>query len=164
LPLRILDGVTRIGYGAALLVLAAMGTAYCYEVGARYFFNAPTRWISDYVAYGLCVTIFLAVPELTRLRAHIAITYFLDSAPPQRARILQTIIAIAGAASCLVAAWISASESLRQFEAGEETIAAIPIPKWWVSVFITYGLLGAGLQFLRQALAPAAPAKMGTAE
>lgn len=150
-PIRALDAITRFGYGLALLVLAAMAVAYCYEVAARYFFNAPTRWISDYVAYGLCATIFLAVPDLTRRRAHVAITFLLDSASPARAALLRRLIALACAAACLAAAWISADENLRQYRAGEETIAALPVAKWYVSVFITYGLLGAGLHFVREA-------------
>jgi hypothetical protein len=37
---------------------------------------------------------------------------------------------------------------------GVETITAVPIPKWWVSVFIPYGLLNSGLYFLRQLAGP----------
>src|SRR5688572_29627981 len=107
LSLRIIDGITRTGHGAALLILAFIAVAFCYEVGARYFFNAPTRWISDYSAYGLCMTVFLTVPEITRKHAHVAITFLVDGMSPARARTMRRLIALAAAAACLFAAWIS---------------------------------------------------------
>jgi C4-dicarboxylate transporter, DctQ subunit len=157
LPLRIVDGITRAGYGVALLILAFIALAFCYEVGARYFFNAPTRWISDYAAYGLCMTVFLTVPEITRARAHVAITFLIDGMSRSRARTMRQLIALAAAVACLFAAWISADENVRQFQTAEETVATIPIPRWWISIFITYGFLGAGIHFLRQVFWPAPP-------
>jgi C4-dicarboxylate transporter, DctQ subunit len=74
-----------------------------------------------------------------------------------RARTMRRLIALAAAAACLFAAWISADENIRQFEAREETVATIPIPRWWISSFITYGFLGAGIHFLRQVFSPAPP-------
>jgi hypothetical protein len=41
---------------------------------------------------------------------------------------------------------------------GVETITAVPIQKWWVSVFIPYGLLNSGVYFLRQLFVPVAAA------
>lgn len=49
----------------------------------------------------------------------------------------------------MLATWISANETLRQFNQGITTISAYPIPKWWVSIFIPYGMLSAALYFLR---------------
>jgi C4-dicarboxylate transporter, DctQ subunit len=157
LLLRMVDGITRAGYGAALLILAFMALAFCYEVGSRYFFSAPTRWISDYAAYGLCVTVFLTVPEISRARAHVAITFLVDGLSARRARTLRRLIALVATVACLFAAWISADENIRQFAAGEETVATIPIPRWWISIFITYGFLGAGIHFLRQVFSPDPP-------
>lgn len=163
LAARAIDGTTRAGYMLALAILALVAIITCYEVAARYFFGAPTRWVNDYVAYALCLIIFLAVPELTRTRAHIAISFLVDGAPPRRARIMRVVIAMLGTLACLAAAWISAEENWRQYVQGEETIATIPIPKWWISIFITYGMLGAGIQFGRQTLdPPAAPPSFGT--
>jgi TRAP-type C4-dicarboxylate transport system permease small subunit len=30
------------------------------------------------------------------------------------------------------------------------TLSALPIPKWWVSIVIPYGMLSSALHFLRQ--------------
>ena len=130
--------------------MAAIAFSFCYEVAARYFFAAPTSWANAFVSYLLCAAIFLAVPELTRRRAHVAINLLLDRLSPQRAAMLNRVIRAAGAAACLLAAWITGNATLDQFNLGIDTISAYPIPKWWVSIFIPYGMLSSGLYFLRQ--------------
>ena len=47
-------------------------------------------------------------------------------------------------------AWISLHENMRQFDRGIMTLAMNPIPVWWVSSFMTYGLALAAFHMLRQ--------------
>jgi TRAP-type C4-dicarboxylate transport system permease small subunit len=143
------DALTSASFAASAAVLAGIAFSFCYEVAARYFFAAPTSWANALVSYLLCAAIFLAVPELTRRRAHVAITLLLDRAPPGRARMLNRLVRTAGAAACFLATWISANATLDQFNLGITTISAWPIPKWWVSIFIPYGMLSSGIYFLR---------------
>jgi TRAP-type C4-dicarboxylate transport system permease small subunit len=142
--------VTIAGFRAAAALLGLIAVSFCYEVALRYLFNAPTSWANALVSYLLCAAIFLAVPELTRRRAHVAINLLVDRARPGVARALQRLILGAAAAACLFASWFSAAETASQYEQGITTISAYPVPKWWVSIWIPYGLLGAGLHFLRQ--------------
>ena len=53
-------------------------------------------------------------------------------------------------AACLIATWITGSETWRQYSQEVWTLSALPIPKWWVSILIPYGLLSSALHFLRQ--------------
>jgi TRAP-type C4-dicarboxylate transport system permease small subunit len=46
--------------------------------------------------------------------------------------------------------WITGSETWRQYAQGVWTLSALPIPKWWVSILIPYGMLSSALHFLRQ--------------
>lgn len=156
------DTVTVAGFAGAAILLACIGASFWYEVVARYFFGAPTSWANALVSYVLCAAIFLAVPELTRRQAHVAINLLIDRASPRVARRLQVLIRILAAAACLLATWISANETWSQFAQGITTISAYPVPKWWVSIFIPYGMLGAGLHFIRQ-LAGDAPATASSA-
>ena len=96
---------------------------------------------------------FSAVPELTRRRAHVAINLLIDRLSASSALVLDRVIRAAGAAACLLATWISANATLEQINLGIETISAYPIPKWWVSIFIPYGMLSSGLYFFRELLA-----------
>ncbi len=143
------DAVTRASFSAAAAVLAAIAISFCYEVAARYFFSAPTSWANAFVSYLLCAAIFLAVPELTRRRAHVAINLLVDRVSPHWAHQLNRLIRVAGAFACLLATWISANATLDQITLGVDTISAYPIPKWMVSIFIPYGMLSSGLYFLR---------------
>jgi TRAP-type C4-dicarboxylate transport system permease small subunit len=144
------DALTSASFAAAAAALGGIAFSFCYEVAARYFFDAPTSWANAFVAYMLCAAIFLAVPELTRRRAHVSITLLLDRLRGGRAVALNRIIRVTGAAACLLAAWFTGNATLDQFYLGIDTISAYPIPKWWVSIFIPYGMLSSGLYFLRQ--------------
>jgi TRAP-type C4-dicarboxylate transport system permease small subunit len=146
------DAITSASFAGAAAVLGAIAFSFCYEVTARYFFAAPTSWANSFVSYLLCVAIFLAVPELTRRRAHVAINLLLDRLSPKRATLLNRVIRAASAAACLLATWITANATLDQIYLGITTISTYPIPKWWVSIFIPYGMLSAGLYFLRDLL------------
>jgi TRAP-type C4-dicarboxylate transport system permease small subunit len=148
------DGITRAGYQLAALIVILIACSYCYEVGARYFFNAPTSWANTLVSYLLCAVIFLAMPEQTRRRAHIAITALVDRADPTRRRLWRMSIAAISAATCVAVFWISAAETWTQFRDGVLTVAAYEVPKWWISIFIAYGLLNSALYFLREMFSP----------
>jgi len=152
--LRLHDAITCGGYQLAALVVILIAGSYCYEVAARYFFNSPTDWANAVVAYLLCAVIFLAMPEQTRRRAHIAITIFVDRADPAWRHLWRALLATISAATCFAVFWISASETWTQFRNGVLTVATYEIPKWWISIFIAYGLLSSALYFLREAFDP----------
>ena len=128
---------------------------------SRYFLAAPTEWASPLVSYALSAMIFLAMPELTRRAAHIAINTVLDAFSPRRAAIARALIRIVAALACLLAAWFSGSETLDQFNQNIWTNPPFAAPTWVLSIFIPHGMLSSGIYFLRQ-LVSGAPA--GTAE
>lgn len=146
---RIQDGITRLGFIGGVLALGAIVYCYLYEVAARYFFSSPTTWATDLVSYLLCIAVFLTLPQITKDRAHIAVTILVDGASPRVADLLHSLMCATGFAACLFTAWISALENYRQFNREITTLAIHPIPEWWVSVFITYGMAGAAFYFLR---------------
>src|SRR6188768_2960733 len=109
------DAITWASFAGAAAVLGVIAFSFCYEVTARYFFAAPTSWANAFVSYLLCAAIFLAVPELTRRRAHVAINLLLDRLSPKSAIVLNRSIRAASAAACLLASWITANATLDQF-------------------------------------------------
>ena len=148
------DAITRSGHKLAALIVILIAVAFCYEVGARYFFNAPTSWANALVSYLLCPLIFLAMPEQTRRHAHIAITVLVDRTEKKWRRLWRILISAIAAATCLAVFWISANETWTQFRDGVLTVATFEIPKWWLSIFIAYGLLSSALYFLRELIDP----------
>ncbi len=132
--------------GAALLLAVAL---YAFEVVARYLFDAPTTWSGEVVQYALAILIFCALPDVTRRSAHVAIDIVPESLPKNARETLARINALVAGLATMLAAWIVAGESLRQFEKGLMTNAANPIPRWWITAFIALGLASAALHFLR---------------
>jgi len=145
---RALDAVTIAGGWVGVLGLAAIVVIFCYEVVSRYVFDTPTRWASDFVSYVLCASIFLCMPEVTRANGHVAVTVLIDRLGDRRRRVAQIAAYSVAFAVCLFAAYLSGLENLRQFSRDITTLTVIPVPKWSISVFITYGLAVSSLQFL----------------
>ena len=144
------DALTQATFAAAALCTVAIAVCYCYEVVARYFFNAPTEWATPFVTYGLCAMIFLAVPQLTRGAEHVSITLLVDRAQGATAHVLRRAILVAAAAACFLAAWFCADASFAQYRMGILTHPPYAIEKWILSALIPYGLLSSAAYFLRQ--------------
>jgi TRAP-type C4-dicarboxylate transport system permease small subunit len=147
---RFHDMLTAIGFAGGAACVGLIIAAFWYEVVARYFFNAPTMWSHEVASYLLCPLVFLSVPAMTQRGSHISISFLIDSTAPRYREPIANAILLGAGLICLFAAWITGAETWRQYLRGVETIAAIPIPKWWVSIFIPYGLLSSGVHFLRQ--------------
>lgn len=153
-PRTLLDRLTQ---GSALLAAAALAVivlAYSTEIAARYLFNAPTEWAHDLVSYLLAAVVFLAAPDLARVRGHVAISFLVEGLKGRARGLAQRALAALAAAATAAAGAIVAGEALRQLERGIVTIAVHPIPKWWITGVIAYGLLLMALQFLRHAARP----------
>ncbi|WP_432470483.1 TRAP transporter small permease [Amphritea sp. HPY] len=146
---RLQDLITKVGFYGGVLGLCVITSSYVFEVVARYMFDSPTTWANDLVSYLLCISVFLALPEVTRSRGHIAVTILVDIAPKKMTVLLQTLINLFGFIACVITAWICADETYRQMIKGITTLANDPIPQWWISIFIAYGLLWSSLYFLR---------------
>lgn len=149
------DWLTKAAAFLAAIGLICIVAFYVYEVVTRYMFNAPTAWVSDFVSYFLCASVFLALPKVTKDKGHVAVTILVDIMPARLKGYFHTAINLIGFACLGFAAIISLQENLRQYSRNIETLAIIPIPQWWVSVFITFGLALSSLYMLRNAPASA---------
>jgi len=144
------DAATNAAAAFSAIGLLLIVSFYVYEVFTRYVFNSPTAWVSDFVSYGLCAVVFLALPKVTADKGHVAVTVLVDQLPERAKERVQSVICGAGVLCLGFASFISAQENLRQYTKDIETLAIIPIPQWWVSSFITFGLFMSALHMLRQ--------------
>ncbi len=145
---RIHDCVSDAGYIVSMLGLGSMTAIYCYEVLTRYFLGVATDWANDTFSNLLCVTIFSMLPHVTRIGQHVSITIVTEIAPSLRPP-LHVFSYFLGFVMCLFAAWMSYEENVRQIVQQVVMEQNHPIPKWWMSVWITFGFVGAALYFLR---------------
>lgn len=146
------DFITKIAGILGGISLALIVISYVYEVVTRYIFSSPTAWVSDFVSYALCASIFLALPMVTKDKGHVAVTILMDLMPAKIADIVYRLINVVGFLYLGFSAWISLHENIRQFSKGIDTLARIPVPQWWISSFITFGLGMSALYMLRHAL------------
>ncbi|WP_417683758.1 TRAP transporter small permease [Roseibium sp.] len=147
---RVHDATTDVGFKMAQFCLFVIVFSYGYETIARYFFSSPTWWSNEIVAYALCIGTFLAFPQVTRRKGHITITFVNDYLPPKAVVPMRVALALVSAIVCLLVAWICLKANIQQYVKGELLVRVKPIPKVWLSVFLTYGFLSSGLYFLRQ--------------
>lgn len=144
---RGVDLASDVGLWCAMAALALIVVAYNYEVITRYVFDTPTRWSAELVSYLLLFACFLAMPRLTRDGGHVAVTVLLEALGDRKQVWANRLIACLGAGICIALTWIAAEETLRQFERGVRMMAAIPIPKALVSVWIVWGMGLSAIQF-----------------
>ena len=162
------DALTRLGFLIGGAAMSGIVVAYLIEVVSRYFFNSPTLWSASAVAYLLCISAMLGMPELARTRGHIAISILEERFPPAiRAKHIRFTAALTGNV-CAAAAWMIWTESIRQGQSGTTTTLGVRLPKVWISAFICYGFTSTALYYLRGALLPGSlpwdPAQAGGQE
>ncbi len=143
------DLITTAAAALAAIGLGLIVFSYVFEVFTRYILNAPTSWVSDFVSYALSASVFLALPKVTRDRGHVAVTILVDIMPDRVAALAHRAVSLIGFACLGFAAWISFEENIRQYTRNIETLAINPIPVWWVSSFITFGLAMSAIHMLR---------------
>lgn len=148
--LRAHDTITTIGFEISRLCLVVIVFSFSYEVVARYFFSAPVWWANETVSYALCVGVFLAMPEVTRRHGHVAVTVIPEMLPRRPRTVLLWLIQVVGFLACIAVAWMSLTQNVSQYLREAMIIAAVrPIPKVYISVWITFGFLSSALYFLR---------------
>lgn len=156
--LRLHDRVTEWGVLAAMVALALIVAACTLEVVVRYGVDTPTRWTADAVSCLLLFVTFMAMPQVTATGGHVAVTALLEKLSPAGQRRGGQAIAAVGAAVCALQTWVPLGKTWRQATSGVRMMAAYPVPKAWVSVWIVYGLGSSALYFLRLAVWPPAKA------
>lgn len=143
------DALTDLGFQLGKLCLAIILFSYSFEVVSRYFFNAPTWWADEAVSYSLSIGAFLMMPHVTREKGHVAVTFLLDMMPAHRARPAYWLIYLLGFLVCATGFWINLDENIRQIVNDVYLMTVKPFPKYYISVFITFGFGMSALHFLR---------------
>lgn len=143
------DKLTDLGFQLGKLCLGIILFSYTYEVVARYFFNAPTWWADEAVSYSLSIGCFLIMPYVTRDKGHVAVTFLLDMMSPAKAKPAYWVIYLLGFIVCAAGFWINLDENIRQIVRDVHLMKVKPIPKYYISVFITFGFGMSALHFLR---------------
>jgi TRAP-type C4-dicarboxylate transport system permease small subunit len=147
---RVHDVLTQCGIVLSALLLGLITFFYTLEVVLRYIFNAPTTWTDEAISYSLLMSVFLAMPHVTKIGGHVAVTIVVDKTSPRVARAVSWVIYLVAFIICSIGTWISLDENIRQYVQDVFLMRVHPIPKWWISIFITFGFGLSALHFLRK--------------
>jgi TRAP-type C4-dicarboxylate transport system permease small subunit len=152
LPLRLYDGLLD---GLALLAAAllfAVTIGIGFDVIARYFFNRPIGWMSEFVQHSMLLILFLGIGWLTRERGHVAVEILLDVvSKPVRRAIEVAAMLLSAAISGFVGVW-AAIATWDSATRGVVTEGIYPIQRYWLLGVTALGLLLTTMEFLRSAV------------
>ena len=125
------------------LLLAAIVGLFVMEIFMRYAMNAPTKWTNDVISFIMPAMIFLALPEVTRRKQHIAITFLVEAMGESAAAAWDRVLAFVSACVSALMAWIITASALKQFSTGIMTNTVIQVSKWVLlsPIAISFGII-----------------------
>ncbi len=159
---RVLDAAIAACLVVAVALIVALVFCVILEVVMRYFFNLPTRWVTEFSEYALLWLAFLAAAWVLREEGHVRIEMVTENLSPGGQRFMHVLTSLVGAAVCALFCWVSASYVIEVYGTQEVLFKSVQLPKWSVMVIMPPGLALLALQFLRRAFrAPPAPGQGG---
>jgi tripartite ATP-independent transporter DctM subunit len=165
--IRLADGAASLSGVVSALGLLAMTGVICYEVFARYVFNAPTSWVAEVAAYLLVAVAFLGLAAAQRAGAHIQVELLLGVLPKRLAVELQLVANWIGLFFVLFAAWQAASFTAGEYVGGARSWGLLATPQWLPQVPLAVGFVLFALSLLADSYRlrpPERPASMRVAQ
>lgn len=123
-----------------------------FEISMRYFFDSPTKWVSDSVRYLLAFTIMLGLPDVTRRNEHVSISLFLDGL--RKGHPVRQILFLISACVCVFVTYVAVDIALTQFARNLYTQGTWRIPRVWITGSVAIGFAVAALAFVGLAIRP----------
>ena len=139
--IRLTEGATTLSGIVSALGLLAMIGVICYEVFARYVFNAPTSWVSEIAAYLLVAVAFLGLAAAQREGSHIQVELLLGMLPEKAAAELQLVANWLGFFVAVLFAWQAASFTAGEYVGGALSWGLLATPQWLPQVPIGIGFV-----------------------
>lgn len=146
------DLLLKICFWIACGALVVIVCITLFEITMRYFFDSPTKWVSDSVRYLLAFLIMLGLPQVTREQGHVSITLFSDLLPQEH--IYPRALFLISAVTCFFVTYLAVDVALTQFARNLHTQGTWRIPRVWITGAVSIGFGLAGLAFLTSALLP----------
>lgn len=134
------------------ILICFMLCIVCYEVVARYFFNAPTTWVVEICSIVLLFTPFLVGGWVLRRDGHVKMEIVLDLFSPKTQVVLKTITSFLAAFTCLILFFYGTKVALELYRTHYFTNTLLRLPKGPLLAIIPFGFLLLFIQSLRKAL------------
>ncbi len=136
-----------LGYVAAVLLFLT-GAFLIWEVGGRYFFNAPTKWASELSEICLLWGVFLGLGRTLHFRENITIEVVYDRLAPNWQRTLDVLSLAFVFVFFVFVARYGFELAWDSVKAGTTTGTMVDIPSWWEEAAVPVGCTWAAVQTL----------------
>jgi TRAP-type C4-dicarboxylate transport system permease small subunit len=146
---QLVTAVNRVFTAVASLLILAVALLVFWDVVARYAFDAPSLWISDFAKFALTYIFFLGLAPALQSGHHVSVDLF-DGLWP---RVLKPLMPRIAMGACivfgLVLLWFVGLATLRTFDRDPLAQTLIPVRLKYVHVVGPVGVA----QFVLTALA-----------
>jgi C4-dicarboxylate transporter, DctM subunit len=133
--------------GGALIPVAAL--CITYEVVMRYFFRAPTVWVSDVSIYLTVASVCLSVAYTLREKAHVRVDFITNHLSGRTGLILEIFTTLLGILYCVVLGWEGVKLAWSSYLVGEVPPAIFKMPMFIPKGFIALGATLLTIQLIR---------------
>lgn len=148
----IADLLIRICFLISCTSLVIILVITIFEISMRYFFDSPTKWVSDGVRYLLAVLIMLGLPDVTRRNEHVSISLILDNFRHDHP--IRRVLFAISACACFFVTYLAADIAWTQFIRDLHTQGTWRIPRVWLTSSVVIGFAVGGLAFLGLVINP----------
>lgn len=143
----LLDQIDRVARFFGSIVMFSIMVIVFFDVGFRYFLNAPLAWSFDLISvYLMAAIFFLPLADTFRRNHHIAVDLFLvrmRRVHQRWSRLLAHVLASIAFCWITLEAW---RRTMEQYAAGDVLAGSIPWPTWAATALVVFG---AGLLSVR---------------
>jgi C4-dicarboxylate transporter, DctM subunit len=139
-----------VGFGFLSGILVVLnGVFVSYEVIMRYFFNAPTIWVTEVTIYLVTASTFFALAYVLLEKAHVKVDCLTNCLSPRTAVTLEACTSVLAILYCLVLDWESAKITYGLYTSWEVSPTLLKVPIFIPNLFILFGSLLLTVQFIR---------------
>ncbi len=148
---RIADSVHELARGLRVLgqlALACMVVTICYDVVARYVFEAPTLWSLEVNTFLVLFIALIPAGDVLKAGMHLRITFFGEKLKPRLRRVLGKTGVIAGIAFCGFMTWKGWTIAMQALQYHERMSTPLGTPMVIPYMFIPIGFAVLGLEYI----------------
>ncbi len=138
----VVRGIDRLSEAAgfiAAISLAFLTIIVCYEVIARFVFNAPTTWVTEVGTYVFVAIVFLGFAVAQRANAHIQVEVLVDRLSKEKRAFIELVGLWLGILFISIAAWQTARFTFLEYVHDARDWGLLGTPQWLPQIPMTVG-------------------------
>lgn len=146
----VFDAILDLGMVIGSVSVFFLMVIVCYDVVARYFFNAPTIWVSEISSILLLFLPFLAGGWIMRKDGHVKMDLVLNMMEPRTKTVFNIAAILITALTSLILMYYGTKISAEIYKMNYRTDTVLRLPKWPLLSIIPLGFFLMFVQAMRK--------------